>query len=100
METKVDAALRRLIATNLMAVLITDLSGRILNADESLLNILGYTSGNLPATIHDLTPPAHHLLDEESFETLMSFGACAPFEHVLIKQDGSQFPRLFSAAIH
>ena len=100
METKVDAALRRLVATNLMAVLFTDLSGRILNADESFLNMLGYTSGNLPATIHDLTPPEHHLLDEEAFEKLMAFGACAPFEKVLIKQDGSQVPVLFSAVLH
>src|SRR5437868_8383903 len=100
METKVDAALRRLVATNLLAVLFTDLTGSILNADDSFLNILGYTSGNLPLTIHDLTPPEHHRLDEEAFEKLMAFGACAPFEKALIKQDGSQVPVLFGAALH
>ena len=100
MESKVDAALRRLVATNLIAVLFTDLSGKILSADESFLNILGYTADNLPPTIHDLTPPEHHRLDQDAFEKLMAFGACAPFEKDLIKHDGSQLPVLFGAVLH
>src|SRR5512145_1857331 len=58
-ESKVNAALRRLVATNLVAVLFTDLAGNILSADESFLNMLGYDSGNLPPSIHELTPPEH-----------------------------------------
>jgi len=100
MESKVDAALRRLVATNLMAVVFTDPSGKILSTDDSFLNLLGYTSDNLPSTIHDLTPPEHHPLDEEAFEKLMAFGACAPFEKAFIKHDGSRVPVLFGAALH
>jgi diguanylate cyclase (GGDEF)-like protein/PAS domain S-box-containing protein len=100
MQSKVDAALRRLVATNLIAVLFTDLSGKILGADESFLDLLGYASDNLPPTIYDLTPPEHHHLDEEAFEKLMAFGACAPFEKDLIRHDGSQVPVLFGAALH
>ena len=100
MQTKVDAALRHLVATNLVAVLFTDLSGKILTADESFLNMLGYTAGNLPRNIHDLTPPEHHRLDEEAFEKLMAFGACAPFEKDFLKQDGTPVPVLFGAALH
>jgi diguanylate cyclase (GGDEF)-like protein/PAS domain S-box-containing protein len=100
METKVDVALRHLVATNLVAVLFTDLSGNILEADESFLNLLGYTSTNLPRSIHDLTPPEHHRLDDEALEKLMAFGACAPFEKEFLKQDGTQIPVLFGAALH
>ena len=100
METKVDAALRRLVATNLVALLFTDLAGNILSADDSFLNLLGYTSKNLPRSIHDLTPPEHHRLDEEAFEKLMAFGACAPFEKDLLQQDGTPLPVLFGAAMH
>jgi len=100
METKVDAALRRLVATNLVAILFTDLSGNILSADDSFLNLLGYTSKNLPRSIHDLTPPEHHRLDEEAFEKLMAFGACAPFEKDFLRQDGTPLPVLFGAAMH
>jgi diguanylate cyclase (GGDEF)-like protein/PAS domain S-box-containing protein len=100
MESKVDAALRRLVATNLFAVVFTDLSGNILDADESFLNLLGYTANDLPKRIHDLTLPEHQRLDEEAFEKLMAFGVCAPFEKDLIKGDGSVVPVLFGAAIH
>lgn len=100
MESKVDAALRRLVATNLVAILFTDLSGNILSADESFLNLLGYTSNNLPPTLQELTSPEHHRLDEEAYEKLMAFGACAPFEKVLLKPDGSEVPVLFGAALY
>ena len=100
LEGKVDAALRHLVNTNLVAVLFTDLAGNILNADDSFLKLLGYTSENLPRSIHDLTPPEHHRLDEEAFEKLMAFGACAPFEKDFLKHDGSPVPVLFGAALH
>jgi len=100
LEGKIEAALRRLVDTNLVAVLFTDLSGNILNADHSFLKLLGYTSENLPRSIHDLTPPEHHRLDEEAFEKLMAFGACAPFEKDFLKHDGSPVPVLFGAALH
>ena len=100
METKVDAALRRLVATNLVAIVFTDLSGNILSADESFLNLLGYTSKKLPRTIYELTPHEHHRLDEEAFEKLMAFGACAPYEKDFLKADGSEVPVLFGAALY
>jgi diguanylate cyclase (GGDEF)-like protein/PAS domain S-box-containing protein len=83
-----------------VAVLFTDLAGKILSADDSFLDMLGHTSDTLPGNIHDLTPPEHHRLDEEAFEKLMAFGACAPFEKDFIKQDGTQVPVLFGAALH
>ena len=100
LEGKVEAALRRLVDTNLVAVLFIDLAGNILNADDSFLKLLGYTSENLPRSIHNLTPPEHHRLDEEAFEKLMAFGACAPFEKDFVKHDGSSVPVLFGAALH
>ena len=100
MDSKVDAALRHLVATNLVAILFTDLAGNILSADDSFLNLLGYTAANLPRHLHDLTPPEHHRLDDEALEKVMAFGACAPFEKNLVKQDGTQVPVLFGAALH
>src|SRR5215203_2179008 len=99
-DAKVEAALRRLVDTKLVAVLFTDLAGNILDADESFLEMLGYDSEKLPRSIHELTPPEHHRLDEEAFEKLMAFGACAPFEKSFLKQDGTPVPVLFGAALH
>src|SRR5688500_12377307 len=99
-ESRLDAALRRFIDTNLIGVLFTDLAGKIINADESFLNLVGYTSDNLPSNLRDLASPEHHRLHEEAFEKLMAFGACAPFEKDLVRHDGSTVPVLFGAALH
>ncbi len=100
LDSRLDAALRRFIDTNMMGVLFTDLGGKIVDADDSFLTILGCGREELPQTLRDLTPPEHHRLDEEAFEKLMAFGACAPFEKELLRRDGSTIPVLFGAALH
>lgn len=55
--TKLDAGLRRLVATNLIGILFVDLSGKILDADDSFLQTIGYTREELPVKIYDLTTP-------------------------------------------
>ena len=99
-ESRLDAALRRFTDTNLIGVLFTDLGGKIIGADDSFLNLVGYTRDDLPANLRDLTTPEHHRLDEEAFEKLMAFGACAPFEKDLVRNDGATIPVLFGAALH
>ena len=98
-EIRLDAALRRFIDTNLIGVLFTDLAGKITNADDSFLALLGCTREELPQTLRELTSPEHHRLDEEAFEKLMAFGACAPFEKELVRRDGATIPVLFGAAL-
>jgi PAS domain S-box-containing protein len=100
MESKVDAALRRLVATNLVAVLFTDLAGNILSADESFLNLLGYTSDNLPRQ-HSRsdaarTSPSRRRSVREADGV---WRLCARSKKFL-KQDGTQVPVLFGAALH
>lgn len=97
---KLDAGLRRLVATNLIGMLFVDLSGKVLDADDSFLHTFGYTRDELPPKIYDLTAPEDHRLDDEAFEKLMAFGVCAPFEKNLVKRDGSCLPVLFGAALH
>ena len=97
---RLDAGLRRLVATNLIGILFVDLSGKILEVDESFLHTLGYARADLPVRIHDLTTPEDRRLDDEAFEKLMAFGACAPFEKNLVRHDGSLVPVLFGAALY
>jgi diguanylate cyclase (GGDEF)-like protein/PAS domain S-box-containing protein len=99
-ESRLDAALRRFIDTNLIGVLFTDLAGKISSVDDSFLSIVGYSRDDLPASLQGLTPAEHHRVDEEAFEKLMAFGACAPFEKALLRRDGSTVPVLFGAALH
>src|SRR5690349_1471545 len=99
-ENRLHAALRRFVATNLIGILFTDLSGNVSNADESFLSITGYTRDALPRSLSALTAPEHHRLDEEALEKVMAFGACAPYEKDLVRQDGATVPVLFAAALH
>ncbi|HET9479393.1 MAG TPA: PAS domain-containing protein, partial [Pyrinomonadaceae bacterium] len=71
-ESRLDAALRTFIHTNLIGVLFTDLAGQIISADQSFLNLVGYTGDDLPPNLRDLISPEHHRLDEEAFEKLMA----------------------------
>jgi PAS domain S-box-containing protein len=87
-ESRLNAALRRFLDTNLMGVLFTDLAGKIVDADDSFLSMVGYAREELPQSLSKLTAPEHHRLDEEAFEKLMAFGACAPFEKDLVRRDG------------
>jgi diguanylate cyclase (GGDEF)-like protein/PAS domain S-box-containing protein len=99
-ENRLDAALRRFVDTNLIGVLFADLSGNIISADDSFLSIAGYARDALPASLRALTLPEHHRLDEEALEKLMAFGACAPYEKEIVREDGSTVPVLFAAALH
>ncbi len=99
MINRLDAGLRRLVATNLIGILFVDLAGKILDVDESFLHTLGYARADLPQRIHDLAAPEDRRLDDEAFEKLMAFGACAPFEKNLVRRDGSLVPVLFGAAL-
>src|SRR5205085_1433467 len=99
-QRRLDAALRRFTDTNLLGVLFTDLAGNILDAEDSFLGVVGYSREELPSTLRELTAPEHHRLDEEAFEKLTAFGACAPFEKDLLRRDGSTIPVLFGAALH
>lgn len=99
-ENRLDAALRRFVDTNLIGVLFTDLSGNITGADDSFLNLAGYARAALPASLRTLTASEHHRLDDEAFEKLMAFGACAPYEKELVRADGSTISVLFAAALH
>src|ERR1043166_6895074 len=99
-ENRLDAALRRFVDTNLIGVFFTDLSSNITGADDSFLTVAGYTRETLPATLRAITASEHHYLDDETFEKLMAFGACAPYEKELICRDGSTVRVLFAAALH
>jgi diguanylate cyclase (GGDEF)-like protein/PAS domain S-box-containing protein len=99
-DSRLNAALRRFTDTNLIGVFFTDLGGKVIDADDSFLSLVGYTRDALPPNLRDLTSAEHHSLDEEAFEKLMAFGACAPFEKEMVRNDGATIPVLFGASLH
>ena len=102
-QMNLDAIRNRLIESGLIAVCVTDLGGRIADADDAFLNIVGYSRTQLIESrpqFSQLTPEEHEHADREAFEKVTAFGLCASYEKELIRKDGSRVPILVGAMLH
>ena len=96
------AGVRRLVDSNIVGVLIWDLDGRILEANDAFLDMLQYgrddlVSGGLRWT--DLTPAEWRERDERATADLKSTGTVQPYEKEFLRKDGSRVPVLIGAAL-
>ena len=97
-ETKI----RRLFDANIIGIFIWSLEGRILEANEAFLRIVGYdredlVSGRLRWT--DLTPPEWLERDVQRWAPeLKMTGSLQPFEKEYFRKDGSRVPVLIGLA--
>jgi len=97
-----EAKIRRLVDANIIGIIIWELEGRILEANDAFLNIVGYgredlVSGRLRWT--DLTPP--EWLDRHErwwIPQLKMAGSVQPFEKEYFRKDGSRVPVLIGMA--
>ena len=92
-----QARITRLVDSNLFAVRITDLDGRILDANDAYLAIVGYTREEMRAgllTTELLTPPEYRLADERAGQDLLTGGRYQPFEKEYVRKDGTRVPVL------
>jgi len=96
---RVNAGVRRIVESNLIGFVVTDVDGVIEYADDTFLSAVGYSRNELPRRLCDLTPPEHQRLDDDAFEKLFAFGTCTPFEKEFTRSDGSRVPVLFGAAL-
>ena len=97
-----EARFRRLVEVSMFGVAIGDFSGNILYANDSLLNMIGYSREELEAgqiRWLDLTPPEQVHLDWEAGEELRQRGVCKAFEKEYIHKDGHRVPILIGAAL-
>ena len=97
-----EARIRRLFEANIVGIEIWDFDGRIVDANEAFLRMLGYEHEDLVAgrlRWTDLTP-AHWLgRDRDQIVAqLRSRGGMPPFEWEYIRKDGSRVPVLIAAA--
>src|SRR6478735_6079035 len=96
-----EAKIRRLVDANIIGIIIWDLEGRILEANDAFLRIGGYDredliSGRLNRT--DLTPPEWRERDERTDAELKMIGAVQPFEKEYFRKDGGRIPVLIGLA--
>jgi PAS domain S-box-containing protein len=97
-----ESRFRRLSDSNMIGILFWDLRGRITDANDAFLEMLGYTREDLEAgRIHwdKVTRPESLSLDEDAFEEMRKTGACTPFKREFIRKDGTPVMLLFGAAL-
>ena len=97
-----EARIRRLMDANIVGIFIWDFEGRILEANDAFLCIVGYkredlASGRLRWT--DLTPQEWLDRDQRQWvPELKRTGSLQPFEKEYFRKDGSRVPVLIGAA--
>ena len=95
-----EARIRRLVDSNIIGIVIWDLQGRIIEANQAFLDIVGYAredlvSGRLRWT--ELTPAEWRDADEQVIAELKAAGTVQPREKEYFRKDGSRVPVLVGA---
>jgi PAS domain S-box-containing protein len=96
-----EAKIRRLVDANIIGIFIWDFDGRILEANEAFLHIVGYDHEDLVAgriRWTDLTPPEWRDRDARLIQEQMVTGSLQPFEKEYFRKDGSRVPVLIGVA--
>jgi PAS domain S-box-containing protein len=96
-----EAKIRRLVDANIIGIFIWDFNGRILEANEAFLNMLGYDREDLVAgriSWTDLTPPEWRDRDARLIQEQRMTGSLQPFEKEYFRKDGGRVAVLIGVA--
>jgi PAS domain S-box-containing protein len=97
-----EARIRRLVDSNIIGVVIWDVQGRIIDANQAFLDIVGYgredlVSGRLRWT--ELTPTEWRDADDQAIAELKAAGTAQPREKEYFRKNGSRVPVLIARAL-
>ncbi len=95
-----EARFRCLFESSIMGVLVADLTGQILDANDAFLAMVGYDRADLPLRWDkQLTPPEYRALDDRAVRQLRRTGVATPWEKEYIRKDGTRLPVLVGVAM-
>src|SRR6266478_5371742 len=96
-----EAKIQRLVDSNIIGIFIWDFDGRILEANDEFLRMVGYDREDLLAGSiwwTDLTPPDWRDRNNARIEQQKSSGRFESFEKEFTRKDGSRVPILIGGA--
>jgi PAS domain S-box-containing protein len=96
-----EAKIRRLVDANIIGVLISDIEGQIIEANDAFLDMVGYTRDDVASRRlrwTEMTPAEWHVAGERAAAQVRATGACEVFEKEYFRKDGSRVPVLVGAA--
>ena len=102
LATGLEAKIRRLVNANIIGICIWNVEGRIIEANEAFLRIVGYDREDLllgQVSWREVTPDKWRAADEQALAQLAAAGVCEPFEKEYFRKDGSRVPVLIGAAL-
>ena len=96
-----EAKIRRLVDANVIGIVITDIEGQMIEANDALLQMVGHdredlVSGHLRWT--ELTPVEWHDRTARALTELERTGTFQPYEKEYFRKDGSRVPVLIGGA--
>jgi PAS domain S-box-containing protein len=97
-----DARFRKLLQSNLIGVLVADLDGRVIDANNALLDIIGYTRAELDQGVlrwDTITPAEHRAADQRAIAQLKASGSSIPYEKEYVHKDGRRVPILLGVTM-
>lgn len=96
-----EAKFKRLFDANIIGVFISDFDGKYLDANDALLDMIGYSREDLTkGKIHRdiLTPPEYQEVSNLAMQELLAKGSSAPHEKEYIRKDGERINVLLAVA--
>jgi PAS domain S-box-containing protein len=97
-----EGKIRRLVDANIVGINIWDLEGRIIEANEAFLQMVGYSREDLVSGLvrwTDLTPPEWRDLIPRQITELKRAGTAPPYEKEYLRKDGSRVPVFIGSAL-
>jgi PAS domain S-box-containing protein len=97
-----EAKIRRFVDANIIGIFVWDLEGRIIDANEAFLRIVGYDREDLDSghmRWPSLTPAEHHASNERTLTELKATGTVQPCEREYLRKDGRRVPVLMGSTL-
>ncbi len=95
-----EARIRRLVDSNIVGIVIWDVHGRIIEANQAFLDIVGYTREDLASLRWtELTPAEWRDVDDQAAAELNATGSVQPREKEYFRKDGGRVPVLVARAV-
>ncbi len=97
-----EAKIRRFVEANIIGIFVWDLEGRIIEANNAFLRMVGYDREDLVSgrmRWPSLTPAELHSNDERTLAQLKATGTVQPCEREYLRKDGSRVPVLMGSTL-
>ena len=97
-----EARIRRLVDSNIVGIVIWDIQGRIIDANQAFLDIVGYAREDLVSgrlRWPELAPAEWRGSDEQIIAELQAVGTLQPREKEYFRKDGRRVPVLVARAL-